>query len=445
MSLRVRVVVVYLCWWGVALACPQPAGAQPPRIDVRPSVLDMGTVEVGDTSRRELQVHNLGGLPLTVQRVSVVGEAFAVSSAGPYTFPPGTFWSITVSFTPGSPGLFSAVVTIECNDPAAPRVAVPATGMGRSVPPPPVSPPPLPSRGKPVGSLGGDLRVTGVSVSAPAAGTVFSEDTRVRAEGYIYGSGNGLVTGVWLVDGVVVERFTADMWGGRPVRIVTLQNLPAMSAGRHELVLEILEPPGTRSPPVRYLIAPGTSHDFRLLSEPGFRTYLRTSGSPLWFWTPRPAAAAFEIAIDGNVIDRVTAREWALPDGVRMVLAAGVHEIEVRAVSSRSASPGQLDDPFVLAIVRSRFTLLDARAPLDLSVTDAELVWRGPEGTGLFAIVLLDAAGGTIVRKITKKTAAASVELASLAAGTFPLRVRVEGLNDLGEVVAASTVHEIHR
>lgn len=530
------------------LLAPWLASAQPPRLDVRPPALDLGTISPGETASGLLQVHNVGGLPLTVQRVSVDSGPFSVSSQGPYTFPPGTFWAITVIFAPGAPGTYSATVTIESNDPLGPVVRVPVTGNARQAgpavtvlaTPPSVSLAPgtrraviytiretagvlteiaisaaylelgdgrrlpaeagrapwrlqpfesvdvpafveLPSSWlaiartldpamrqvrfvreftasaaggrveemaaveiEPLGSLGADLTVTGVSVTAPVAGSALSQDARVHAEGHVFGSGNGPVTGAWLVDGVVVERFTADLWGGQPVRVVSLQSLPALSAGRHELVLEIVEPRSVRSPPVNYLVTPGTSHDFRLLRAPGFPTYLKSGTPPTWSWTPRPATSAFDIVIDGEVIDRVRVREWSLPDPMKMNLAAGDHEIEVRAIATPAPSTDG-GDPAVLASARSRFTLLDTPSILDISVTDETVVWRGPDGAGLFAVVLLDERGATVRRKITQKTTAARRELAALAAGSLRLRVRVDALNDFGEVVATSAIHELVR
>lgn len=445
MARRARVWTIPLCLAGVlGLAAPS-AEAQPPRLEIRPPALNLGIVDVGATSQGVLELHNVGGLPLTVQRVSVGPGPFSVSSHGPYTFQPGTFWAITVGFAPTAPGLHTDVIIVDSNDPMAPSVAVPVSGAAPTIAPPgpPVTPvPPGPDR--PIGSLGGELAVTGVSVTAPLAGSVFSEDTRVRAEGYIFGSGNGPVTGSWIVNGAVVERFTVDVWGGRPARVVGLQDLPMLSAGRHELVLEIAEPRGVRSPPVRYLVTPGNSHDFRLLLDPGFPTYLRTGGPPAWSWTPRPGASMFDVVIDGRRVDLVSLREWTLSAEVLGALGAGEHRFEVRALSSRrEASTG--GESVALAVARGRFTLLDAPGTLDLSTTGTEVSWRGTEGPGLFAVVLLDAAGIPAVRKITRRTSAGIGELVLLGPPSGPLRIRIEALNDLGEVVASSAVHEIAR
>lgn len=426
---------------GMVCAAVSNATAQPPRLEVRPSSLDLGTTEVGGQITGQLQLHNVGGLPLTVQRVTVGSGPFAVSSQGPFTFPPGAFWAIVVSFSPTEPGTFSSGITIDSNDPVTPVVVVPVIGVARSpIVEPPVTPPLPQPPGKPLGALGADLLVTGATVTVPAAGSIVSQDARLKPEGYVFASGNGPVTGAWIVDGVTVERFTIDVWGGRPVRVSGLVDLPSMAARQHELVLEILEPRGVRSPPVKYMVVPGTSHQFRLLVDPGFRIYLRRGTRPVWLWTPKAGASRFDVALDGRLVDRVDDRAWALPDDLRAVLEAGGHEVEIRALTSPA---GDGADAGTLEVVRSRFTLLDAPDTVDLSVTQDALAWANPADAGLFSIVMLDAAGLVVLRKITRNTTALVRELAGLAPDTRPLRIRVEALNDLGETVAVSAVHEI--
>lgn len=444
MASFVRVVVACACAAVVAGGAARPAGAQPPRLEVRPASLDLGTIEAGESAHGTLQVLSAGGLPLTVQRVAVASGAFSVSSQGPVTLAPGAVWSVTVTFAPASPGAHTDHVRFESNDPLAPVVLVPVSGTARqSGPGIPVTVTP-PSLSLTPGSLGAELAVTGTSVTAPASGSVVALDARVRAEGYIFGSGNGPVTGAWLVDGVVWERFTANLWGGQPVRVVTQQHLPTLVTGRHQLVLEVLEPPGVRSPPVQYLVTPAAHHDFRLLTDPGFQRYLSTGGFPFWSWTPRAAAGTYEVAVDRRVVDRVSSLEWRLTDEVRRSLSAGTHEIEVRAlVGAARFSPGP--DAVALAAVQAHFTLLDGPDVLDVAVTDGRVTWSGPDEPGLFLVVVLDEAGTTRLRLVTRHGSALASDLIARAPGIAPVRIRVEAVNDLGEVVAASRIHALGR
>ena len=77
-------------------------------------------------------------------------------------------------------------------------------------------------------------------------------------------------------------------------------------------------------------------------------------------------------------------------------------------------------------------------------LTDRQVAAYARDGY-LDAGPLLDAAEVTVIRKITRRRSAGIGELVTLGLPSGPLRIRIEALNDLGEVVASSAVHEIAR
>jgi ASPM-SPD-2-Hydin domain-containing protein len=110
---------------GVGLA---PAA---PRIAVSPTALDLGSVTVGLTATRTLQVSNGGDATLT----AAVGRAAGTSAeftALPATLAvaPGGSQPVTVSYAPSSGGADTGAILITSNDPARPSVTVPVTGTG---------------------------------------------------------------------------------------------------------------------------------------------------------------------------------------------------------------------------------------------------------------------------------------------------------------------------
>ena len=118
------------CGVSLVLLFAVSATAQLQRVAVTPSAIDFGGLDVGRSAEVQVQIANVGGLPLTVTRLSVDDDRFSVDSQGPFTFPPGNFWVVGVIFAPRAPGRADGILSIDTDDPAQPTVEVPLTGVG---------------------------------------------------------------------------------------------------------------------------------------------------------------------------------------------------------------------------------------------------------------------------------------------------------------------------
>jgi uncharacterized protein (TIGR03437 family) len=115
-----------------------------PQISVAPLTFSGGTV--GQSQTLPLVITNAGSAPLTISSISLnpSGGPFTINYPSlPFTLQPGgstgslILASVTVTFTPTSPGTASAVVTIASNDPNTPvkTVGLSGTAAGTNVPP----------------------------------------------------------------------------------------------------------------------------------------------------------------------------------------------------------------------------------------------------------------------------------------------------------------------
>jgi len=113
-----------------------------PALDVDPSPHDFGEVLVGNTANFQVPLGNLGLL-------DVQGGASLQGDTDAFTVFPASFYApvdgqdgVVVSFTPPSEGTWTAVLTLDSDDPARPSVTIPLQGTGYvpdTTPPPTVS------------------------------------------------------------------------------------------------------------------------------------------------------------------------------------------------------------------------------------------------------------------------------------------------------------------
>lgn len=112
------------------------AAAPAPRIEVSPTALAFGQVEVGLNVQRSLQIANVGTATLTL-----AGAISIQPAGGPYTlvnppaagtsFAPSDIATFQVIYAPTAAGINApAEVIIGSNDPSAPTVRVPLSGEG---------------------------------------------------------------------------------------------------------------------------------------------------------------------------------------------------------------------------------------------------------------------------------------------------------------------------
>ncbi len=99
-------------------------------IQVNPTVLNFGTVFVGQSQNLPLTVNNAGTGTLTVSSLTLSAGFAVTSPSAPFTIPGGGSTTVTVSFTPTAPLPVTGSLTISSNDPVNPTVTVSLNGNG---------------------------------------------------------------------------------------------------------------------------------------------------------------------------------------------------------------------------------------------------------------------------------------------------------------------------
>ena len=112
--------------------------APSPDISVSPASYDFDTVRIGETANKTFVVSNVGGADLAITGVSIAGAdalEFLVSadSCNGTTLAPGENCTVTVAFSPQSPGSKDATLEITSNDPDEGTVSVALSGTGAMV------------------------------------------------------------------------------------------------------------------------------------------------------------------------------------------------------------------------------------------------------------------------------------------------------------------------
>ncbi|MFC7133297.1 MULTISPECIES: PQQ-binding-like beta-propeller repeat protein [Salinibaculum] len=106
----------------------------PPEVDVSPTSVDFGDIEVGNTSTATVTVSNVGGSDLSFDGAQVSGTDAAlytvVGGAGTTTIPAGGTHDVTVEFAPVATGATSATLEIATDDADEGTVSVAFSGNG---------------------------------------------------------------------------------------------------------------------------------------------------------------------------------------------------------------------------------------------------------------------------------------------------------------------------
>ena len=108
-------------------------------IAVVPDSIDFGSVFLGASPTRTLEVHNGGLVPLSVSSVSASPGVFTADPSG-FVVDPGGVHILIVGFTPAAVGPVVGGLTIASDDPDEPLVTVQLTGRGLIAPDIAVSP-----------------------------------------------------------------------------------------------------------------------------------------------------------------------------------------------------------------------------------------------------------------------------------------------------------------
>jgi hypothetical protein len=114
----------------MTVALSVDATRQGPSIDVAPSSLDFGSVNVNGTRDLTLTVANRGGAALNVTGITSSNARFSVVTATPFNVAAGAQASVTVRFSPNAAGAQSGNLTIASNDSARASVVVAVSGTG---------------------------------------------------------------------------------------------------------------------------------------------------------------------------------------------------------------------------------------------------------------------------------------------------------------------------
>jgi hypothetical protein len=95
-----------------------------PRIRLDPLQFSFGSVPVGRSAQRTLTVSNVGMAELTVSRVDIGPEVYAVREPTPFSVEPLSSQSVTVEYKPLAESVHPGQLTLFSNDPLEPEVTV---------------------------------------------------------------------------------------------------------------------------------------------------------------------------------------------------------------------------------------------------------------------------------------------------------------------------------
>ena len=110
------------------LASNPPAG---PAIEIVPAGLGFGTMLVGGSLLRSVEIRNSGTAPLTVQGLSSADSRLAIVTPGtPFDLAVGETRTIDLRFTPSFVNLWTGAVTVASSDPIQPALAISLAGWG---------------------------------------------------------------------------------------------------------------------------------------------------------------------------------------------------------------------------------------------------------------------------------------------------------------------------
>jgi hypothetical protein len=128
-----------LVWVGngfTVLSLRAARGPGAPEIELSDGALDFGEVRVGQVGAAQLDIHNVGNAPLTVESVAVQNDAFATDFDGASEIAAGEFLRLNVTFTPDQTGEFAGRITITSDDEDEAQVTCDLAGVGADARPP---------------------------------------------------------------------------------------------------------------------------------------------------------------------------------------------------------------------------------------------------------------------------------------------------------------------
>ncbi len=108
------------------------SGLTPAKLVAGPSIINFGTVAVGDSFQANLVLTNQGGAAITGGSATVSGSSFAIVSGTPFSLPGFGTTNLVLRFSPANEGAFNETVLITTANDGASTNAL--TGIGAVVP-----------------------------------------------------------------------------------------------------------------------------------------------------------------------------------------------------------------------------------------------------------------------------------------------------------------------
>ncbi|MEM6325603.1 MAG: choice-of-anchor D domain-containing protein [Bacteroidota bacterium] len=106
--------------------------ATEPEIEVGPSMVDFGMVEVGTSAQQMVTITNEGDGILQIGEIDVTGDGFSFVGTPPSSVAPGASEMVTVQFAPMAAGPAMGTLSIASNDADEPTVNVSLSGTGQT-------------------------------------------------------------------------------------------------------------------------------------------------------------------------------------------------------------------------------------------------------------------------------------------------------------------------
>ncbi|MEM7828159.1 MAG: choice-of-anchor D domain-containing protein, partial [Candidatus Aenigmatarchaeota archaeon] len=101
-----------------------------PDIDVSPSLVDFGTIIIGQSKIETVSISNVGNVPLGITTSLTGSNDFSITFDCSSPINAGSRCLLGLLFTPSSTGVRTATLTITTNDPDEPSVDISITGIG---------------------------------------------------------------------------------------------------------------------------------------------------------------------------------------------------------------------------------------------------------------------------------------------------------------------------
>ncbi|HXI01857.1 MAG TPA: hypothetical protein VNI57_01645 [Candidatus Saccharimonadales bacterium] len=278
------------------------------------------------------------------------------------------------------------------------------------------------------GSAGAPLGVTSITVVSPRPGAQIPEDQSVQARGLLAVTGSGTVTGSWLLDGVVFDRFTARVQAGLPTPVSSSVPIPLSFRGRHSLQLDIDSPQRLSSPPVDIVQTAAASTQLRILGPRPDRVWGATP--PEFEWQPVPGVMAYEIEFERPgqqpALFRTTDSRWTPSRADREEIGTGARRWRVQSVL-----PGEIrQEPTPwrgIHLLPDQVALTVLPPAADGATGGLDVRWEGGSPGMAYLLEILPENGTTVIYSAMTARESHLVPPGTLADGVYRFRVTAMG------------------